>query len=64
MMVEEQHGAMFSVYCPGHGSRVLLTSDNIEAVVNRPEGVELHWRCTCGEVGNQPFGRAQLSPRR
>ncbi|MDQ1364034.1 MAG: hypothetical protein QOJ52_3395 [Acidimicrobiaceae bacterium] len=42
---------MFAIYCSGHESRVLLFSEHIEALVNRPDGVELRWRCTCGTTG-------------
>jgi hypothetical protein len=42
---------MFAVYCSGHKNRVLLFSEHIEALVNRPEEVELRWRCTCGTTG-------------
>ncbi len=42
---------MFVVYCPRHQSQVLLFTDDIEAVVNRRPGIELHWHCPCGERG-------------
>jgi hypothetical protein len=42
---------MFSVECPGHGSRVLLGLESIETLVSTPDGLEVHWRCTCGEQG-------------
>jgi len=42
---------MFDVFCRRHRSRVLLSTDNIEALLNRPEGIELHWHCWCGERG-------------
>jgi hypothetical protein len=51
---------MFDVYCPRHRSRVLLFSDNVSALVNRPDALELHWRCTCGHTGIRRFSR---SPR-
>ena len=50
---------MFSTYCPGHGSAVLLGPDNIAGIVNGPDGVELHWVCWCGERGVTAFGRAE-----
>ena len=53
---------MFSVYCPGHRQQVLLFSDNIESLVNRPSGVELRWRCTCGTAGVERVGR-ERGPR-
>ena len=42
---------MFDVFCPNHGSRVLLFSDDIEALINHPDGIALHWHCPCGERG-------------
>ncbi len=42
---------MFSIDCPRHRSRVLVGLDSIEALVSTPEGIEVHWRCTCGERG-------------
>lgn len=42
---------MFDVYCPDHGSRVLLFSGDIEAMLNTQEGVEVHYRCPCGYRG-------------
>ncbi|MDQ6614694.1 MAG: hypothetical protein M3083_08105 [Actinomycetota bacterium] len=42
---------MFVVYCSGHRSQVLLSTESIEEVVNRPDGVELRWCCTCGTTG-------------
>ncbi len=42
---------MFSVYCPRHEARVLLGPDAIVAVVSVPDGIAVHWRCTCGHRG-------------
>lgn len=42
---------MFSVECPRHGARVLLGAESIVAVISAPDGVEVHWRCTCGQTG-------------
>jgi hypothetical protein len=55
------HRYVFAVYCPGHRSRVLLFPDNIDALVNRPEVIELHWRCTCGASGVKHLPRSALS---
>ena len=49
---------MFDVVCPGHGRRVLLGPHRIEAVVNTPEGIVVHWRCTCGARGRLLTGAA------
>lgn len=44
--------AMFSVECPRHHARVLLGPEAIVAMVSGPGGgIEVHWRCTCGETG-------------
>jgi hypothetical protein len=45
---------MFSVYCPRHGARVLLSVDNILALNNDPDGLTLRWRCSCGQTGISP----------
>jgi hypothetical protein len=50
---------MFAIYCSGHRSRVLLFSEQIEELVNRPDGVELRWRCTCGTTGTTHIHRDQ-----
>jgi hypothetical protein len=42
---------MFSVECHRHGARVLLSAESIVALVPGPDGIEVHWRCTCGESG-------------
>lgn len=42
---------MFAVFCPGHGRRVLLSAHDIVALRHGPEGMEVHFRCTCGREG-------------
>jgi hypothetical protein len=42
---------MFSVYCSSHGGQVLLGPDNIESLAGSNGSVQLHWRCTCGQLG-------------
>lgn len=42
---------MFEVFCPEHGTRVLLTIARIEKLHNTPAGIVLEWRCWCGTVG-------------
>jgi hypothetical protein len=44
---------MFLVYCPRHQAQVLLFVDNIVEVINHVDGIDLHWRCSCGEEGVQ-----------
>jgi hypothetical protein len=54
---------MFDAYCPHHGSRVLLGPRAIEALVNTPNGVVLHWRCYCGTRGTMILGRTRAAAR-
>ena len=53
---------MFSIYCEGHGSRVILSNRHITALVNTEHGIEMHWRCTCGTEGVELTG-ALANPR-
>ncbi len=49
---------MFSIECPGHDTRVLLGPDAVVALLSTPGGgIELHWRCTCGQTGVWLTGR-------
>ena len=54
---------MFAVYCNGHGQRVLLSSDDIEAIVNGSDGIVVHWRCDQGHRGCWRPGRPDESAR-
>jgi hypothetical protein len=47
---------MFSVHCPGHGSRVILGNRAITKLMNTEHGIELHWRCHCGAEGVEVVG--------
>jgi hypothetical protein len=49
---------MFDVFCPTHGSRVLLGSRQIDALVATDHGLELHWTCHCGTSGTLLTGLA------
>lgn len=42
---------MFSVECPRHGARVLLSPESIVALVPGVDGIDVQWRCTCGHTG-------------
>lgn len=42
---------MFAPYCARHGSRVLLTTRNITALVATENGLQAHYRCSCGLRG-------------
>jgi hypothetical protein len=42
---------MFAPYCETHGSRVLLSTDNITAMVQGESGLIAHFTCICGATG-------------
>jgi hypothetical protein len=42
---------VFTVYCLGHRSSVLLDASRIEALDNTRDGPVLSWRCWCGTRG-------------
>ena len=42
---------MFDVYCPRHRDWVLLGARSIEHLGWSGAGIELQWRCHCGEQG-------------
>ncbi|HSF86307.1 MAG TPA: hypothetical protein VLG28_11725 [Acidimicrobiia bacterium] len=42
---------MFDVYCPQHGSRVLLGYSAIDSVANTDTGIHVRFRCDCGYRG-------------
>jgi hypothetical protein len=45
-------GSMFfSAFCPEAGAEVLMGPDNVVDVGHGPRGMELHYRCYCGETG-------------
>lgn len=47
---------MFSVFCEGHRSRVILGNRSITQLDNTDHGIELHWRCTCATEGIEVLG--------
>lgn len=50
---------MFTVYCQRHGARTLIFPSSIDRVENGPEGIRVHYHCTCGERGVYRTGRRQ-----
>lgn len=54
---------MFSVHCESHGSEVLLTVRNIEAIVNHEQGMVVRRRCPCGQRGAFRTGVARTGVR-
>lgn len=53
---------MFDVYCPEHGTNVLLTTRQIERFHNGPDGITVDWRCWCGTTGRLVRGRPAQRP--
>lgn len=49
---------MFAPFCPVHGSRVLLFSENIRSVRNTDHGIDIYYRCNCGYLGIWHTGRS------
>ena len=50
---------MFSVYCPRHGSDVLLNESRISGLDNSGDAITLRWTCWCGHAGASHTGRAR-----
>jgi hypothetical protein len=42
---------MFSVFCPTHDARVLMTRRNTIGLWNGPDGSVIRWKCSCGHEG-------------
>ncbi|BAN00343.1 hypothetical protein [Ilumatobacter coccineus] len=42
---------MFSVFCPTHDTRVLMTRRNAISFWNGPDGSVIRWKCGCGHEG-------------
>jgi hypothetical protein len=42
---------MFDPYCENHGSRILLPTSAITALVANDEGMTAHFICYCGAPG-------------
>ena len=53
---------MFSVHCPRHGSRVLLSERRIEGIDAVDDGLVVRWQCRCGERGRFRTGRPRVRP--
>jgi hypothetical protein len=47
----ESGGMFFSAYCAEAGTEVLFGADNVTDLRHGPHGLELHYRCYCGESG-------------
>src|ERR687897_898282 len=53
---------MFSVYCPRHGSDVLLSESRINGLDNSPGDITVRWTCYCGDAA-VAVGEAGLTER-
>jgi hypothetical protein len=53
---------MFSVYCPGHSTRVLLDTSRIWQLEGGQGGYQLRWLCWCGHDGVLTVGRRPEQP--
>lgn len=53
---------MFSVYCPAHGTEVLLSMTQMKNVRRSPLGFEIEYRCWCGHEGVSIAGLPRLAP--
>jgi hypothetical protein len=42
---------MFSVFCPTHDTRVLMTRRNVLGFSNSTDGPVIKWKCNCGHEG-------------
>jgi hypothetical protein len=42
---------IFSAFCDQAGAEVLLGPDNVTEVTSGPWGLELRYRCHCGQLG-------------
>lgn len=42
---------MFAPYCQRHGSRVLLSTESITALVPTDHGILTYFTCSCGTSG-------------
>ncbi len=49
---------MFDIYCPQHGTRVLLDLTSIESIVITTAGLDVHYQCHCGYRGVWATGHA------
>ncbi len=53
---------MFAIWCPRHRARVLLFPDGILSLHATPQGIRIHYRCTCGHEGcSLPFGSGRVA---
>jgi hypothetical protein len=53
---------MFSVYCPRHGTEVLLSESRISGLDNTGGDITVRWTCWCGHAGAFHTGRTRRQP--
>ena len=39
---------MFSFHCPNEDTEVIVWTSDIDDIVNTPEGIDVHFHCSCG----------------
>jgi len=54
---------MIAVYCPRHGSEVLMSERRIRSLRNAPTALELDVECYCGERITVRTGRRRTGAR-
>ena len=53
---------VFAAYCSTRKARLLFGPEAIVAVTPHGGGTTLHYRCSCGELGQVRFDRASHEP--
>ncbi len=54
---------MFAPYCTGHGSRILLPLDAINAISRTAHGFRIDFTCTCGHRGRHTIHTVRSDQR-
>jgi hypothetical protein len=48
---------MFAAECPSIGSPVLIWPSSVQGITNLPDGIEVRYRCACGDSAVWTTGR-------
>ncbi len=54
---------MFAPYCTGHGSRILLSLDAINAISRTEHGFQIDFSCTSGHRGRHTIHAVRSDQR-
>ena len=54
---------MFAPYCTGHGSRILLSLDAINAISRTADGFQIDFTCTSGHRGRHAIHSVRSDQR-